>query len=132
MSRNPGLVEAGRTPGFLDVAGGVQLAVRVMPRAPQNAIDGVRNGRLVLRVTAAPVDGAANEGVCRLLADALSVPRRDVTVLAGQTSRNKTVRIDGLSVARLLALTAPDSAGAPSAPPSPRSPSASRRRAKNR
>ena len=78
-------------------ADGVRIAVRVMPRSPRTAIDGVRDGRLVIRVTAPPVDAAANDAVVAMLASALSVPRRAVTITAGATSRNKTIAITGVT-----------------------------------
>ena len=58
-------------------ATGVRLAIRVMPRSPRTAIDGIRDGRLIVRVTAPPVDGAANDAVVAALADALDLPKRD-------------------------------------------------------
>jgi uncharacterized protein len=83
---------------------GVVLALHVTPRAGRNAIDGVdAEGRLRLRVSAAPVDGAANEGVVALLATELGVRRGAVTLTAGATSRHKRCRIDGLEAAPLLA-----------------------------
>ena len=86
------------------VATGVRVAVRVMPRSPRTAIDGIRDGRLVIRVTAPPVDDAANEAVVAALADALGVSKRSIRIVAGATSRNKIVEITGVSasVARSL------------------------------
>ncbi|MEZ5319987.1 MAG: DUF167 domain-containing protein [Vicinamibacterales bacterium] len=77
----------------------VRLDLRVVPRASRNAIDGLREGRLVVRVTAPPVDRAANDAVVRLVAEALGLPRRDVTLVRGETGRNKTVEIRGLGEA---------------------------------
>lgn len=57
----------------------------------------MRDGRVVVRVNAPPVDGAANEAVIAVLADALDVAKRDVQITAGATSRNKSVEIAGLS-----------------------------------
>lgn len=70
-----------------------------MPRSPKDAVAGVRDGRLVVRVTAAPVDGAANASVVAVLARALRVPRRDVRVVSGETGRNKVAEVSGVSEA---------------------------------
>ena len=82
------------------VAGGVRVALRVMPRSPRAMIGGVRDGRLVVRVTKPPVDDAANEAVIALIAAALDVPRHAVQIVAGMTSRNKTVLITGIDEPR--------------------------------
>ena len=74
-----------------------------MPRSPNNRIDGVRDGRIVVRVTAAPVDGAANEAVIATIAAALDLPRRAIRVAHGDTSRNKTIEITGLDSAAVRA-----------------------------
>jgi uncharacterized protein (TIGR00251 family) len=78
-------------------ATGVRVDLRVIPRAPKNQIAGVREGRLLVRVTAPPVDSAANDAVIALMAKALGVPKRAVRLVAGETSRNKTVEIEGIS-----------------------------------
>jgi uncharacterized protein YggU (UPF0235/DUF167 family) len=62
-------------------------------------VAGVRDGRLLVRVTAPPVDQAANDAVISLLAAALTVPRRAARIVTGTTSRNKTIEIEGLTVA---------------------------------
>jgi len=77
--------------------GGVRLLVRVIPRASRSALAGVRDGRLIVRVTAPPVDGAANDAVLELLSTALGVPRRAVSLLAGDTHREKTVVVAGVT-----------------------------------
>lgn len=74
-------------------ATGTRFDVRVMPRASRTCIDGVRDGRLLVRVTAPPVDRAANEAAVLVLAKALDVPPAVVRISAGQTQRNKTVEI---------------------------------------
>ena len=79
--------------------GGVLLALKVQPRASRNEIAGLLGHELKLKVTAPPVDSAANEAVLEFLADRLRLPRRCVTLVRGQTSPHKTVRIDSLSAA---------------------------------
>jgi uncharacterized protein (TIGR00251 family) len=82
-------------------ARGLRIPIRVIPRSPRNRIDGVRAGRLLVRVTAPPVDAAANEAVIALLAETLSVPRRNVQIVSGATSRNKTIEVNGIEDAAL-------------------------------
>ena len=86
------------------VAGGVRVGVRVMPRGSRAAIAGVRDGCLLVRVTAPPVDGAANAAVIEILAKALGRPRRSVTIVAGHTARRKTIEIQGVSASDLRTL----------------------------
>ena len=73
------------------------LEVRVVPRAGRTQATGWREGVLVVRLAAAPVDGAANRALTDFLAGVLGVPRRSVTLASGERSRNKRVRIIGLS-----------------------------------
>ena len=73
--------------------GGTRFEVRVMPRASRTGVDGVRDGRVLVRVTAPPVDRAANDAAVRALADALDLPATSVRISAGHTHRNKTVEI---------------------------------------
>jgi hypothetical protein len=79
-------------------ASGVSLAVKVHPRAKKNAITGEVGDALKLAITAPPVDGKANEACIEFFANLLKVPRSSVTIAAGQTSRNKVVRVTGLTV----------------------------------
>jgi uncharacterized protein (TIGR00251 family) len=74
---------------------GVRFEVRVQPRASRSAVVGVREGRLVVHVTAPPVDAAANDAVVALLAKELHVPKRAVRIVGGQRHRNKTIEIAG-------------------------------------
>jgi uncharacterized protein (TIGR00251 family) len=74
-----------------------ELAVRVVPRASKAGVVGTRDGAILVRLGAAPVDGAANAELIETLARALGVPRRALTITAGGTSRSKRVRVDGLS-----------------------------------
>ncbi len=76
----------------------VTFAVKVRPRAKKNAITGEVGDALKLSITAAPVDGKANEACVEFFAKLLNVPRSSVSIAAGQTGRNKVVRVAGLSV----------------------------------
>jgi len=76
---------------------GVVIDVRVIPRAGRSGPAGVRNGALLLRLHAPPVEGAANAEVVDILATLLRVPRRAVTILAGDRHRLKRVRVEGVS-----------------------------------
>jgi uncharacterized protein (TIGR00251 family) len=73
------------------------LTLRVTPKSSQEAIVGWHGGALKIKVCAAPENGRANEAVVDVLADALGVPQKSVTIESGETSRNKRVRIHGLT-----------------------------------
>lgn len=81
--------------------GSVRIALRVIPRSPRTTFDGVRNGRILLRVTAPPVDRAANEAVIAAVAELIGVPKRAVRIVSGDTARDKTVEIAGVDGARV-------------------------------
>ena len=84
-------------PGCLRVhKDGVYLAVKLQPRASRNEIGEPLGDELKIKVTAPPVDAAANEALIRLLADTLDCPRGAVQLVRGQTSRHKTLLIQGL------------------------------------
>jgi uncharacterized protein (TIGR00251 family) len=83
-------------------AHGVRLDLRVIPRSPRNQIAGIREGRLLVRVTAPPVDSAANDAVIACLARAIQRGKRDIRIVVGETSRNKTVEIDRITLEELL------------------------------
>jgi uncharacterized protein (TIGR00251 family) len=80
-----------------DTSAGVSFAVKVQPRARKNAITGVVGDALKLALTAPPVDGRANEACIEFFAKLLEVPRSSVTIASGETSRNKVIRVAGLS-----------------------------------
>ena len=75
---------------------GSKVAVRLTPRARVDEIVGERDGVLLVRVRAAPVDGRANAALCRLIAKRLGVPARGVTVVHGSRSRDKVIHVDGI------------------------------------
>jgi len=87
-----------------NVPGGVTFAVHVMPRARKNEIAGVHGNALKVRLTAPPVEGAANAALCAFLAQVLDVRKSAVTLIAGQTSRQKVVRVEGVTADAVRAL----------------------------
>ncbi|HUM12605.1 MAG TPA: DUF167 domain-containing protein [Myxococcaceae bacterium] len=97
--------EGGRAVADLvrEVPGGVELSVRAKPRASRPGLGAVRDGALDVRVSAAPVEGAANEALVELLARQLDVPRRAVSLVSGEHGRSKRVRIEGLTLAEVRA-----------------------------
>ncbi len=86
--------------------GEVLLSVRVKPRASRNAIEGEREGALVVRLTAPPVEGEANEALVRLLAARLHVPKSAVRIVSGERSRLKRIAVRGVAANDVQALAA--------------------------
>jgi uncharacterized protein len=82
-----------------DTPAGAVFDVRVIPRAGRTGVAGTRDGALLVRLAAAPVDGAANDALIALLAGVLDRPRRDIVIVAGARSRSKRVRVDGATAA---------------------------------
>jgi uncharacterized protein len=80
---------------------GVSIQVRVHPRAKKNAITGELGDALKVSLTAPPIEGRANEACIEFFAKLLKVPRSSVTIASGQTSRNKVIRVAGISAAEL-------------------------------
>jgi uncharacterized protein (TIGR00251 family) len=76
---------------------GVTFAVKVHPRARKNAITGELGSALKLSLTSPPVEGRANASCIEFFAILLKVPRSSVTIASGQTSRQKVIRVSGLS-----------------------------------
>jgi uncharacterized protein (TIGR00251 family) len=83
-----------------------EIAVRVIPRSKRDEVSGERNGRLLIRLTAPRVEGAANAALCRLVARRAGVPARRVSIVRGQTSRDKVVRVEGIAADDLSAVLA--------------------------
>lgn len=79
------------------------LAIKAIPNAPRSEVVGWLGEALKIKIHAPPVEGKANNALCEFLADTLGLPRRAVTVVRGDTSRQKIVRIDGLSLSSLQA-----------------------------
>jgi uncharacterized protein len=84
-----------------DSPAGATFAVKIHPRARNNAITGELGGALRLSLTAPPVEGRANEACIEFLAKLLKVPRSSVTIASGQSSRLKVIRVSGLSAGEL-------------------------------
>ena len=81
----------------------MDLEIRVIPRAGRTGFGGLREGALLVRLAAAPVDGAANVELIALIAKALRIPKRDITIVSGERARSKRVRIAGVDREQALA-----------------------------
>ena len=91
-------------PAFISVQpDGVSLAIKLQPRASANEIGGPLGNELRVKVTAPPVEAAANEALIRLLAETLDCPRSRVEILRGRASRHKVIKLHGLSADAVLA-----------------------------
>ncbi len=86
-----------------DTANGATFAVKIHPRAKRNAVAGAVGDALKISLTAPPVEGRANEACVEFLAKLLKVPRSSITIAAGEASRNKVIRVAGLSAAEVRA-----------------------------
>ena len=90
-------------PPFLrEQADGVLLSIKLQPRASRSEIGEPVGEELKIKVTAPPVDSAANEALIKLLAEKLDCSKSKVELIRGQTSRHKTLRIHGLTAAQVL------------------------------
>jgi len=82
---------------IVDWNGGVTFAVKVHPRAKKNGITGELGDALKLSLTTPPVEGRANEACVEFFAKLLKVPRSSVTIASGLSSRNKVIRVAGVT-----------------------------------
>jgi len=78
-----------------------EIAVRLTPRAGENRIVGERGGVVLVRVTAPPLEGRANDALLRLIARRARVGVRSVSIVRGEGSRDKRVRVEGISTSEL-------------------------------
>jgi uncharacterized protein len=85
--------------------GRIVFSIKVLPRASRSEIVGEQNGLLRVKVSAPPVDGAANEELVRLFAKQFNVPRRAISIVGGESKRLKRVSIQGLTVEQLQLVT---------------------------
>jgi uncharacterized protein (TIGR00251 family) len=74
-----------------------QISIRLQPRAKRDEVVGERGDAIVIRVSAPPVDGKANAALCQLIARSIRVSSSRVSVVRGQTSRDKVVRVEGVT-----------------------------------
>jgi uncharacterized protein (TIGR00251 family) len=79
----------------------MEIIVRVIPRAGKSGAAGIRDGALLVRLNAPPVEGAANAELIDVLARLFDIPKRNVTIVRGERSRVKRVRIDGVEPAAI-------------------------------
>jgi len=77
--------------------GRVRFSVRVQPRASKTELAGIHGDALKIRLSAPPVDGAANDALVEFLAETFAVPRRNVRLVSGESSRSKIVEIEGIN-----------------------------------
>jgi hypothetical protein len=86
------------------IPGGVTIRVFVTPRSSANKVVGEQNGAIKVALTAPPVEGAANKALVEFLAKLLGVPRSSVSLISGETSRQKTVRVLGVSMEQAVGI----------------------------
>jgi uncharacterized protein (TIGR00251 family) len=90
-------------PAYLRVQGNdVLITIKLQPRASKNEIGEVLGDELRIKVTAPPVDAAANQALVKLLAETLNCSRGRVELMRGQTSRHKTIRLHGFTTGQVL------------------------------
>lgn len=88
----------------LTAAGGATLSLHVQPGAKKSECAGLHGEALKIRLAAPPVDGKANEALLRFLAQRLAIPRQQISLKSGQTSRQKVVEIESVTAERLATL----------------------------
>jgi uncharacterized protein len=91
-----------------ETSAGVEIDVRVIPRAGKSGVAGERDGRALVRLSAPPVEGAANQALIELFAKLFDRPKRAVRIVSGEKSRAKRIAVDGVTAAEARQrLTAP-------------------------
>ncbi|MGE5415516.1 MAG: DUF167 domain-containing protein [Acidobacteriota bacterium] len=79
-------------------ANGIRIEIKVVPRSSRNQVAGFQDGALKVKLTAPPVEGEANQALIAYLADVFKVSKRDVTIVRGETARNKLVEVRGVTL----------------------------------
>lgn len=80
---------------------GITFNVKVIPRAKRNEIVGIESDAVKIRLSAPPVEGRANDALVKFLAEVLRIPRAQIEIVRGETSRHKVVRVRGVSLEKL-------------------------------
>jgi uncharacterized protein (TIGR00251 family) len=83
--------------GMPPSGGHADISVRLTPRSSRDAVLGVENGVYRIKLTAPPVDGRANKALIAFLSKALRVPKRAISIVSGEKSRDKTLSIEGMT-----------------------------------
>ncbi|MBL7016145.1 MAG: YggU family protein [Kiritimatiellales bacterium] len=84
-----------------ETATGLDLRIKVVPRASKNEIQGLHDGALKIRLTTPPVDGKANQALIKFLSKTLKISKAQIELVQGETSRLKTLRISGITKQQL-------------------------------
>lgn len=87
----------------MPMATATRISLYIQPRASKTAVVGMHDGAIKIRLAAPPVDGAANAALIEFIADQLGIPKSRVRLVAGASSRRKTVEIEGVDEATVLA-----------------------------
>ncbi len=87
---------------IVEIAGGVRFEVSVQPRSSRNQVVGEQNEALKIKLTAPPVEGEANAALVDFLSNYLKIPRKDIKLVKGETSRHKIVEIKGIRSEELM------------------------------
>jgi uncharacterized protein (TIGR00251 family) len=86
-----------------DAPDGAIIDIKVIPRAGRTQLAGTRDNAILIRLAAAPLEGAANDALIAYLSDLLDIPKRNVIIVAGDKSRTKRIKVLGLSAAAIRA-----------------------------
>lgn len=81
-----------------EIQGGVRLHLFIQPKASKNEVVGPHNGEIKIKITSPPVDGEANAGLIEFLSKLFKIPKRDITLVKGETNRHKVVELAGVSM----------------------------------
>lgn len=81
---------------FNKTRGGITINVKVQPRSSRKGLDGVSGDALKIRLTSAPIDGAANEQLIEVLSEELNIKKNSIRIIRGQSSRRKVIEISGI------------------------------------
>jgi uncharacterized protein (TIGR00251 family) len=96
MSADRSKIRKPREFKITDAESGAAFPVQVIPRASRNEVEGITGNALKVRVTAPPVEGAANKALIELLAERLKIRKSQIEIVAGWTSRQKVISVVGL------------------------------------